>query len=95
MLRRKRSLGGRSQAGCIGLTITMTRALPFAGQSGPQEGGSLHGGCGAPKGRRGGGVQVNEEAPSKFMHWFAPLLGASSMGKGIVRKQTSKEGHHA
>ena len=33
---------------------------------------------------------MNEEAPSKFMHWFAPLLGASGMGKGIVRKQTSK-----
>ena len=43
----------------------------------------------------GGGFQVNEEAPSKFMHWFAPLLGASSMGKGIARKQTSKEGHRA
>ena len=33
---------------------------------------------------------MKEEAPSKFMHWFAPLLGASGMGKGIVRKQTSK-----
>ena len=38
---------------------------------------------------------MNEEAPSKFMHWFAPLLGASGMGKGIVRKQTSKEGRRA
>ena len=44
---------------------------------------------------RGGGVQVNGEAPSKFMHWFAHFLGASGMGKGILRKQTSKEGCRA
>ena len=51
MPRRKRSLGGRSQAGYIGATITVTRALLVTGQSGLQEGGSPHGERGATKGR--------------------------------------------